>query len=79
MQLEKASSPHWKSGVFHRAHMRLRHLELIDAGYLAGLIGYKNYQDYRKNCVPRDIEVLRMLAGPHAMAIYKALKAREND
>lgn len=46
---------------------------------LAELLGYINYTDLSDNHTEEVSRVLRLLAGPHGLAIYKALKARKQD
>ncbi len=67
-----------KSTSALRSRIYLKHGLLCgDYQYtLSGLLGYSSYQDMMAHLNERDVEVMRLLDGPHGPTILKILIAR---
>lgn len=63
------------------AHAALKRWGIQDDNYknMYKLLGYDVDEQWPIEMTDRDINILKMLAGPHGYAVYKALLARMKD
>lgn len=76
MSVYSDTSEHFIPSNFNNACRNLRSVNPSIKKELPALLGYVDYNAYRKNCTVRDTVLLRQLGGRFGVVIYKVLLAR---